>query len=49
MIMLQKHVCMSDTFSVFVIANQTYTNGIVAAYSSVKNINFLRGRRFFSR
>ena len=34
--MLQKHLCVSDIFSIFVLENQIYTNGIVAAYHQTK-------------
>lgn len=34
--MLQKHLCMLDIFSIFVLENQIYTNGIVAAYHHPK-------------
>ena len=47
MIMLQKHVYMSNTFSVFMIANQAYTNRIIAAYHKSKHI--LLARETFSR
>ena len=30
--MLQNYLYMSDIFSIFVLDNQIYTNGIVAAY-----------------
>ena len=36
MIMAQRHVCMSDTFSVFVIENQANPNENVAAYHQSK-------------
>ena len=36
MIMLQKYLCMSDTFSIFVIGNQANPNGSVATYHQSK-------------
>ena len=34
--MLQKHLCMSDIFSIFVLENQIHPDGIVAAYHHTK-------------